>query len=294
MTRLHTSGPDHIGGVAVSDDGGAAPPPARLTLLGGFELICEGAPRAMPLSAQRVLAFLALSGRPSLRAHVAGTLWIDASETRAASALRTAIWRMGAVGAHALRSDASRLALAPGVEVDIVRLTGQATAVLGGANPAADIGLVAAIRDARDLLPGWYDDWVLIERERFRQLRLHALERLCLAFSEARRHADATQAGLAAIAADPLRESAHRALVAAHLAQGNAGDALRQYVLCRDLLARELGVTPSDELERLVATLRRPHPAGRRGARAAPPRRVSGAAPGAGAYSTQKPTSHVR
>ena len=232
--------------------------PLALTLLGGFGLSFEGAPLAVPLSAQRILAFLAVNGRPVPRAHVAGMLWTDASDTRAAAALRTALWRVGAPGIGALRCDASMLALADGVEVDLAAVTRLCDAVLAGSVDGADLGRLAAIRDARELLPGWYDDWVLIERERLRQLRLHALERLCAAFSDVQRHADATQAGLAAIAGDPLRESAHRALVAAHLAQGNAGDALRQYLLCRDLLERDLGVQPSAQLELLVAALRRP------------------------------------
>ena len=42
-----------------------------------------------------------------------------------------------------------------------------------------------------ELLPDWYDDWVLLERERFRQLRLHALDALCDDLTRAGRHWDA-------------------------------------------------------------------------------------------------------
>ena len=80
-----------------------------------------------------------------------------------------------------------------------------------------------------DLLPDWNEDWVLIERERFRQARLHALEALCDRFSEAGRMMPAIQAGLAAVTADPFRESAHRALIRTHLREGNRSEALRQY-----------------------------------------------------------------
>jgi DNA-binding SARP family transcriptional activator len=229
--------------------------PARLTLLGGFELICDGAPVAMPLSAQRVIAFLALSGRPQARAYVAGRLWTRTSEARAASAMRTAVWRAGVQGV-VLRCDAGALALNAAVEVDVDTLARHAGAVIGGDVEDADLDRLMVLRDAGELLPGWYDDWVLVEQERVRQLRVNALERLCHALSAAGRHADAAQVGLAAIACDPLRESAHRALVAAHLAHGNAADALRQYAICRDLLARDLGLAPSAQLERLVAVQR--------------------------------------
>lgn len=228
-----------------------------LRLLGGFELSCEGAAVEMPLSARRVLAFLAVSRRPVPRAHVAGTLWTDASEARAASALRTAIWRMGEPGAGVLCCEAGALSLRPEVDVDLATVGEHVRAVLDG-RPGAAADRVAPIVDAGELLPGWYDDWLIIEREHLRQLRVHALERLCLALSADRCHAAAARAGLAAVAGDPLRESAHRVLVLAHLAHGNAGDALRQYHICRDLLGRELGIEPSVELERLVAALRHP------------------------------------
>ena len=225
---------------------------ASLTLLGGFELICDGTTAAMPLSAQRVIAFLALSGRRQARAYVAGQLWTGASEARAASALRTAVWRAGVHG-DVLRGDANNLALNAAVEVDVDLLARAANAVIGGDGGDGGLDGMLALRDAGDLLPGWYDDWVLVEQERVRQLRVHALERLCHALAEEGRHADAVQAGLAALACDPLRESAHRALVAAHLAHGNVADALRQYATCRDLLARNLGLAPSAQLQCLVA-----------------------------------------
>jgi DNA-binding SARP family transcriptional activator len=69
---------------------------------------------------------------------------------------------------------------------------------------------------------------VLVERERFRQLRLHALEALCRRLTGDGLHAEAVDAGIAAIAAEPLRESAHRALMSAHVAEGNRGEAMRQ------------------------------------------------------------------
>ena len=63
------------------------------------------------------------------------------------------------------------------------------------------------------------------------------------------------EAALLAVAAEPLRESAHRALLQAHIAEGNMGEALRDYGRYRDLLRRELGVAPSPLIERLVGRL---------------------------------------
>ena len=114
---------------------------------------------------------------------------------------------------------------------------------------------VDAIVEGGELLPDWYDDWVLIERERFRQLRLYALEALCTDLAAVGSYASAVEVGLACVAAEPLRESAHRALIAIHLAEGNRGEAIRQYRLYRTLVLRELGLTPSAELQSMVKSL---------------------------------------
>ncbi|HSL67563.1 MAG TPA: bacterial transcriptional activator domain-containing protein, partial [Actinomycetota bacterium] len=88
-----------------------------------------------------------------------------------------------------------------------------------------------------------------------RQLRLHALERLCEQLAAAGRFGVAVEAGLQAIAGDPLRESAHRALIKAHLAEGNVADATRQFRIYRRLARDELGVEPSSQAKDLVRGL---------------------------------------
>jgi DNA-binding SARP family transcriptional activator len=111
---------------------------------------------------------------------------------------------------------------------------------------------------AGDLLPGWYEDWVLAERDRLRQLRLHTLEFLCERLTRIGMYAAAVQAGLAVVREDPLRESAHRVLVGAYAAEGNYGEAIRQYRLFRQLLQAELGLKPSAKMQELARTLNIP------------------------------------
>ena len=72
-----------------------------------------------------------------------------------------------------------------------------------------------------DLLPDWYDDWLFLERERLGRLRVHALEALCRRFLDAGFPARAIDLALTAVSVEPLRESAHRALISTHLAEGN-------------------------------------------------------------------------
>jgi len=184
---------------------------------------------------------------------VAGNLWLDSGEDRASGNLRTALWRLRHVDAALIEASRNHLALSRDVVVDLHTASARARDVLR--DHGSDLGDDDSIRLAGDLLPDWYDDWVLIERERFRQLRLHALEALCAAFLAAGAHGLAVEAGLACMAADPLRESAHRALIRVHLAEGNQAEAVRQYQLYRRLVADQLGLAPSPELEEMVGHL---------------------------------------
>lgn len=225
-------------------------------LLGGFDVRCDGVSLILPLAGQRVVALLALHGRALSRAHVAGALWLDSSEERAAASLRSALWRIGLPGCPLVTTTRQLLSLAPGVAVDLADSIGRAHALLGWRSEGSPPGPGDEQRTWRalsaQLLPGWYDDWVIVERERFDQLRLHALEALCDALTAAGRYGPAVEAGHAAVAVEPLRESAHRALVRAHLAEGNRADALHQYELYRKLCVAELGCEPSEQMRALV------------------------------------------
>lgn len=227
---------------------------AELALLKGFELRCDGQPVRLPLSAQRLLAFLALQQRPVNRVYVAGVLWLDSSEERANANLRSTLWRLRRPGHLLVEATMTHLSLADDVAVDIRQAEAQARRLLDEPDSwktdPFDVSL------SSDLLPDWYDDWVLVERERFRQLRLHALESLCDRLTAAGKFAQAVDAGLTAVSAEPLRESAHRTLVRAYLAEGNRAEALRQYRFCKKVLADDLSVTPSPEMEELVSGLR--------------------------------------
>jgi DNA-binding SARP family transcriptional activator len=81
---------------------------------------------------------------------------------------------------------------------------------------------------------------------------LHALEALSRGLSCSNRHADAVAVALSAINAEPLRESAQRALIEAHVREGNWVEARRAFVSYRALLRRELGVSPSPQLAAFV------------------------------------------
>lgn len=220
----------------------------RLELLRAFALVRDRQVVDLTAGAQRLLAFLALRRRSLRRSTVAGTLWQDAPAGRRSGNLRSALWRINRVDRRLVIATGDLLGLSPDVEVDVGEAAQQARQLLDGASAAAlERGHLIA-----DLLPDWPDDWVLVERERFRQLRLHALEALSERLSRLGSHAEAIEAARVAVSAEPLRESAHRALIAAYLDGGRRLDADRQYRECRDLLRRNLAIAPSSLLQRIV------------------------------------------
>jgi DNA-binding SARP family transcriptional activator len=223
---------------------------ASLSLLNAFELRCEGESVNLPLSAQRLLAFVAIHEGALLRVYVAGTLWIDASDERAGASLRSSLWRLNRPGYQLVEATGTHLRLAPGVDVDFQRALALAHRLLNRTADSLDLEGAEFCLGA-DLLPDWYEDWLLFERERFRQLSLHALEALAAQLMDAGETGRALEAALAAVRGEPLRESAHRVLIRVHLAEGNRCEALRQYEFCRRLLQDRLGVEPTPQLVEL-------------------------------------------
>ncbi|MEE1785264.1 BTAD domain-containing putative transcriptional regulator [Streptomyces sp. SP17BM10] len=228
----------------------------RLGLLGGFALSAGGASVAVSAGAERLLAFVALCCNGNVpRGLVAGSLWPDAPERCALASLRSALTRLPAAGRAALEIGPAELRLADGVGVDLRDARSLARRILApGAAPGhGGLGLAAVEDLSADLLPGWYEDWALLEADNWRSLRLHALEALACAFVGAGRFPEAVAAAGAAVRADPLRESSQACLIRAHLAEGNTGDALQDVERYERRLRTELGLPAPSRLWRLVA-----------------------------------------
>lgn len=214
-------------------------------LLAGPYIMVGPERRDVPEGSKQLLAFVALRRRRVERRQAAGALWPQGDEERAAGNLRSALWRLRRAGIDVLVADKWSLALDNDVLVDLHAMEQWATRLIEGRLAAHDLSIPPMVADALDLLPGFYDDWALIERERIRQRILHALEALSERLAAAGRFADAIDAAMLAASAEPLRESAHRTLIKAHIAEGNLTEARRVYLAYQALVARELGVLPS-------------------------------------------------
>ena len=225
---------------------------ARLRLLGGFEFEVGRQPLALPLRVQRLVAFLALCGRPLQRAHVSGRLWIDASQEQAYGSLRATLWSARRLHCPLIEASSTHIGLSPLVRVDAHEFAACAERVVHGAAPVTRKDFDQLVR-ACDLLPGWYEDWVLEEQERLRELRVLALETAAEGLLAAGRNSEASIAGLAAVAVDPLRESTYCVLIHSYLAAGNVAEACRHMHAFRSNLRQQLGLEPSPKMRELLS-----------------------------------------
>ena len=234
----------------------------EISVLGGFRFWVRGkdALPALARGSQRLLAFLALRERSVTRAAVAGTLWPEASENHAHASLRSAISRLTLIAHEAIVVSVHDVSLAEDVRVDIRESRALAHRLLNSSDQEEEGDLsdraIAAL--SSDLLPDWYDDWAVAEAEDWRQLRLHALDALTERLIGSGQYADASGAALAAVKAEPLRETAHAALIRVHLAEGNQAEALAAFQRFRELLQAELGLEPTPLIQALVKDLRSP------------------------------------
>jgi DNA-binding SARP family transcriptional activator len=224
----------------------------RLCLLGGFACELSGNAIDLPFGMQRLVAFLGLRGS-SHRCMVAGSLWPEVPEGQALASLRTTVWRLNRVVPEILQSHGAALCVASDTWVDShlqERFANRVLATQAADGRWFDEGLQTLC--LRELLPGWYDDWVVFERERLNQLRLHALERTARLLIGRNNLDTALRLALEAVRAEPLRETANAVLMSVYLAEGNPSDAIHQYQTFRERLRTELGLEPSPRLTRLL------------------------------------------
>ena len=214
-------------------------------LLGGPYVTIGGSRREVPEGSKRLLVFVALRRGRVERRCAAGALWPVGDDLRALGNLRSALWRLRAAGIDLVVADKQSLSLDAGVVVDIHAISDWAIRLIRDRASGDDLGIPPWWSEALNLLPGWQDDWVLIERERIRQRVLHALEALSRRLAGTARCAEAVEAAMMAVSGDPLRASAQRVLIEAHRAEGNWTECRRAYEAYRELACRQLGAEPA-------------------------------------------------
>lgn len=222
----------------------------RLRVLGRWQLVADTECVELGHREERLTALLGLSGRSS-RLHVAGVLWPESTDARALASLRRAVLQTQERSPGLLQADRLTIGLGPDVDVDIDEVRRAAAATEGALAEGAAGPLVRQLV-GEELLPDWYDDWVVHERECLEQLRVKALERMARHALGAGDLALTVDAAHAASDIDPLLESAGELAIRAHLDRGDLGSARREFDRYRDAVRDELGAPPSRAILDLI------------------------------------------
>ncbi len=231
----------------------------KLRLLGDFQL--EGRQgQPVEISARKgraLLAVLALSPSGSAsRERLANLIWGNRADEQARGSLRQALAalrrELAATGATLLSADDDRITL----DLTLVEIDVAAFQQLSQSDDVFDLRRAMSLyRD--DLLADTlvrepeFEEWVTGERTRFHTLAVMVAEKLWKLEASGSRVEPAKRL----VALEPLRESAHRALMQAYLESGENALALQHYAACRNLLKAELGIVPSREIEMLRRTI---------------------------------------
>jgi TolB-like protein len=249
----------------------------ELLLLGGFQARSRG--QTIDVSGRKERALLAVlgmpPGEPRSRDKLAALLWSERGDKQARDSLKQAVLRLrksfGSLHPLPMLTDRMSLTLDPaGVAVDAQEFE----QLVGDGGPDALERATALYRgdllDGLDVRDPAFEEWLLFERQRLRDLARAALANMLDRHAASGEHDQAAVAARRLLALDPLHESAHRALMRIYAQHGQAALALKQYQLCRDALHEELGVRPEAETERLYQSIREKRVAGRASSHAAP------------------------
>lgn len=242
----------------------------EIHLLGGVRVTCGSEHMTVPVGSQPLLAFVALSRGRIARSYVAGSLWPNGDDEHAIANLRSALWRLRRAGIDVIDADKWSLAIADDVEVDVRRVYDWVASVTSSPRTHDADAVLADTEQlppgALDLLPAWHDHWAIAERERIRQLVLHGLEALSARHLRDGRLEAAVAVAARCVEVEPLRETAQRALLRAHLALGNRSAARAAFYAYAERLQTVLGRVPAAEMVRMMQpTLTRLPGEGRRG-----------------------------
>jgi len=225
----------------------------HVSLLDGFAVTVDGSEVRLGAAERRLVAAAALRPRPLRRAQVAALLWPHLTEASAAGSVRTSLSRVRAACPQLLAPDPRVVRVAEHVRVDAWELEQLASRVIAGKDGVPE----GFNRDvfAAELLPDLHEDWAIFERDRLRDLCLHALESLASRLCAEGHFAEALVAVGDALRVDPLLESAARTRVEIHLAEGNRARAVRYFLDFRARSRTQLGMEPSDEFQSLMRPL---------------------------------------
>ena len=238
-----------------------------LRCLGRFEArVASGSPVDFPTRrATALLAYLARHpGRRASRNRLGALLWGNCGDERARINLRQTLMLVRKTLAHAkcpcVVSEGDALYLDPDhAEVDVAEFDELCR------EPSAQALEQAATLYHGEFLEGFalneelYEEWLRTERASLHERAIEALMGLLRWHLDAGHAEGGVRVAKRLLALDPLRETAHRALMRLYADMGDRALALRQYQACCDVLSAELGVAPETKTRRLREEIRHEH-----------------------------------
>ena len=268
-------------------------PTLHIHLLGDFLLVSGDTPVTTVNVArlQSLLAYLMLHRTaPQARSHLAFLLWPDSDEAQAHSNLRKLLHQLRQAlqalphADHFLHADRHSLQWLPSLPapqegspraswtLDVLDFEQAMTR----AEQAEQVQDTTALRQAfeqvvelyrGDLLPSCYDEWILPERDRLRQLFFQASERLIALLEQERDYDAAIKIAQLLLRHDPLHEATYRDLMRFYALRGDRAAALRVYHTCVTNLERELAAEPGEATRQAYEALLQMDRAGKSGAK---------------------------
>ena len=235
------------------------PSTLEVQLLGGFSVRYDGR-EVQALRSERMallLSYLALHADAALtRRQVAYLFWPETGDEQARTNLRNLFhyFKKALPEADALLEldgQTIRWRDTSSLSVDALQFRAALAATRAVQDDETRIRhLQEAVNRYRgELLPGHYQDWVLLIREEFQQAFLDALAQLTKRLEEVRRYEEAVEAANRLIRADALNESAYLQSMRLRALMDDRAGALQVYYACATTIRRELGVEPSQEIQ---------------------------------------------
>ncbi|WP_284025060.1 bacterial transcriptional activator domain-containing protein [Arthrobacter sp. zg-Y1219] len=199
---------------------------------------------------QRLITALAIRG-PCLRSYLIGLLWPECPESKALESLRVSIHVASRQVPGLIVNDGRLLSISTRVEIDLHRVQAAIRALHDDQQDANASVYLRELRDA-ELLPGWYEDWVVSAQVRLTQDRLSAFLLFAERSLERGNPLLAEAAAAMAVEIEPLHENAVRLLLTAQMQQGNPAAALRAYERYRKQLESDFGIGPAASIKGLI------------------------------------------
>ena len=247
----------------------------EIRLFGSMQVVLNGVEIRMSPAARMLLAYLILHRNElgtavQTREQIIDRFWGHLEEKQARRCLSTTLWRLRRELETAVADQVSFVFSTPSGDlgfnfdsnswIDVAVFIDKIQRVMQRPLPAMGWDEANLIEEARtlyrqDLLAGAAEDWVYHEQERLNLLYANSLSRLMYFYEQENQYEKGLDCGEEVLAMDPLREHVHRYMMRVYMSAGRRAKSVRQYHICREILAQELGIQPMPETQVLFAEI---------------------------------------